>query len=108
VPIRKQHVFSGGSSISVPSPGQDVRRHRCQTQGGWQNLQMRQLGQGRAHDWALQKLTTSGEAMSGDPSGNTQGYIVLGHPAGDRVFQDQRSGHTKTGVGLNLQKSSNT
>jgi len=47
---------------------------------------MRQLGQGHAHDWALQKLTTIGQALSGDPSGNTQGYIVLGHPAGDRVF----------------------
>jgi len=74
--------------------------------GNWQNLQMRQLGQGHAHDWALQKLTTIGEALLSEPLGNTQGYIVLGHPPGDRVFYVQRSDHTKTGVGLNLQKFS--
>jgi len=42
VSIRKQHVFSDGASISAPSP--------------WQNVQMRQLGQGRAHDWATSAI----------------------------------------------------
>jgi len=63
MPIRKQNVFLGESSISAPSPWQNVRRHRDQAHGGWQNLLMRQLGQGLAHDWALQKLTIIGEAI---------------------------------------------
>jgi len=36
-----------------------------------------------------QKLTTIGEALSGDPSGNTQGYISLGQATGFSMSSDK-------------------
>jgi len=87
-PIRKQHVFPDGSNISALSLWQNIHRHRGQIQGNWQNLQMRQLGQGPAQIGHSQKLTTIGETLSGIPSEKHLKVHCLGPSCRRQSFQD--------------------
>jgi len=66
-------VFPMDQAFLHLAPGRIVHRHRGQSQGGWQPEKSPDAPTraGSCADWALQKLTTIGEALSGDPSGNT-------------------------------------